>query len=685
MNILKFFKRKVKTAAAEAPAPAPVQKSSAERLHKTVMPNSTRASSLAGGAMSGSLMGGGYGGGVAVAEPPPPAAAPRTVSFGSATPASSLPPAVAMALEPRVERAIALSLVDVVENMPAGLVRELTAEDKTQRVLINAAELERGMANGRPTVLLGAVYQQLPEIFVRPVESGDTTKVQLPFQKVLEQFTALQVRGDQAREQAVPQVETPFLRVTLEDNSKFGIPMEPLETTAAPPVKMEPATAETLAAAEPEPAAAAIRLNIPSPSPAPASSSAPAPIPFRLTPAEAPSAAAASAAPAPANIDAAPARIPFKLSPNGTDAPASEKVPASHGPSVPTSSPAPAAPARIPFKLDTAKSGEPWITKESLGNDSTPAAAESAADAEPQQPTEQKISLALEPILENLTPFQLLGEPGEIPSIARVELPFSIVEPQLASGRVVITPAQFAEAMPEEYRHLFNADVPAATVQLPLQEVLKNLPATSLRIREDQVEQEKGVEFVTPFSATAEEDAKRFKVAAAPVAKQSPAAPKAEPEKTETTPEPIVDEAAAPAVEPEPQTEAAPAPEPAAEPSDAKAAMAELTALHGVRACALTFGDGLTLAGSLPEELDADGLCALAPSVMQRLQNHTAGTKLGGLRSMTLHTGEATLTFFMHDNLCLAAMHANGELAAEVRDRMARAVHELSEKYSNPA
>ena len=46
-------------------------------------------------------------------------------------------------------------------------------------------------------------------------------KCSLPFEKVLEQFTSLQVRSDQERHQAVPQVETPFLKVTLEDNSAF--------------------------------------------------------------------------------------------------------------------------------------------------------------------------------------------------------------------------------------------------------------------------------------------------------------------------------------------------------------------------------------------------------------------------------------------------------------------------------
>jgi hypothetical protein len=50
---------------------------------------------------------------------------------------------------------------------------------------------------------------------------------------------------------------------------------------------------------------------------------------------------------------------------------------------------------------------------------------------------------------------------------------------------------------------------------------------------------------------------------------------------------------------------------------------------------------------------------------------------------MTLHCLKGAVTFFMHENLCLAALHA-GDLAAEVREKLSRVVHELSRKYSHP-
>ena len=96
------------------------------------------------------------------------------------------------------------------------------------------------------------------------------------------------------------------------------------------------------------------------------------------------------------------------------------------------------------------------------------------------------------------------------------------------------------------------------------------------------------------------------------------------------------------------------------------------------------FGDGLSLAGSLPAELETDGICAMAPSLMQRIENHLVDTKLGPLRGMTLSCVKGAITFYMHENLCLAALHSDVDLPGESRDRLGRIVHELSRKYSHP-
>ena len=663
---LSFFKKvkdqamamKERPAAAVTPI-APLEKPSSERFSKTVMPNATRTlppqdpfemaarSSAMGGQMSGP----------AVAP-----AASNSIPFGPAPPRQrDLPPAVALALEPRVERVISLDLADVAAQIPGDYIKPIESIDGTRRILVNASEVERGMAKGKPAVSLATIYQQVPEIFLRSVAPTDEAQVRLPFEKVLEQFTKLQVRSDQERHQAVPQVETPFLQVTLEDNSRFGTTIEAVETADLPPVRIEPPTAEAFAAAEPEAAtngfvqhAASERTSTP------------------------------------------PTRIPFKLSPNGTGGSAPESVPASSGPSVPTRFPSALEPTRIPFKItapsdDLRPKDEPWLTAESLAASAEkPVAPAPESNAEvtvaPESKPEVKITLALRPILQGLPPFQLSGDPGSVPPETVVELPFSLIEPQLASGRISLSPAAFVSALPAEHRGLFKAGEAAGDVILPLHDVLNNLPMASLRMREDQVEQDVGANFATPFSAKAEEDAKRFNLAGTAVPKPTVMPMALPPLETPPAAPPETPAVAAPVRNPfdlQPRTPLQVALE-TDEKLDAKGVVAEINKLSGVKASALMFGDGLSLAGSLPAEYETDGLCAMAPSLMQRIENHMVETKLGSLRGMTLACAKGSVTFFMHENLCLAALHTGDELAAEVREKLARVVHELSRKYSHP-
>ena len=51
---------------------------------------------------------------------------------------------------------------------------------------------------------------------------------------------------------------------------------------------------------------------------------------------------------------------------------------------------------------------------------------------------------------------------------------------------------------------------------------------------------------------------------------------------------------------------------------------------------------------------------------------------------MTLHCALSTVTFFRYENICLAALHANGELTGDVRERLTKMVERLSRTYSQP-
>ena len=688
---LSYFKRGKSNGAAKQKAAAPVlpplEKPISERFSKTVMPNATRTLApqdpfeMAARATTLQIPG------AATAVAP---AAARTVSFSPNSSAMAaqrdLPPAVLLALEPQVERVISIELGDVLGEMPEGFVKPAESIDTTRRVLLKASEVEKAMASGKPTVALATVYQQMPEIFIRKIDPADTSELKLPFNKVLDAFANMHVRADQERAHAVPQVETPFLKVTLEDNETFGTRTEPLETFELPPVKMQPPTAEAFAAAEPEVAAEA-RLKM---SPPPST-----------------------------NGSNQPKRIPFKLSPNGTDAPAPESVPASSGPSVPSPLPSPLAPAphapetrdpevapslgsaapatkppvRIPFKMvvpppsieeEPKPKPEPWLTKESLEakDASSEQKVEPPVASEPARAAEVKISLPLLPILKSLPPMQLTGDPSCVPPDVRLELPFALIEPQLASGRISITAKVFEVSMPVSFRGLFQAGPGAVDVVLPLQEVLKNLPGSSLRMRDDQEEQDAGQNFATPFSAKAEEDAKRFNVPATPVAKPVAQEPVTDPEPT------VVAEVAESTTATEEAGRSPRTPLQVAlntdEKLDAKGVVALVNKIPGVKSCAILFGDGLSLAGSLPEELATDGICAMAPALMQRIENHLVDTKLGLLRGMTLSCVKGAITFYMHENLCLAALHAELDLPSETREKLSRIVHELSRKYSHP-
>ena len=219
MNIpfLRFFKRDKAGEGSVAVAPQPVasiEKPSAERLGKTFIPNSSRIVRLEPIANFPAPW---PGSSPAQTAPAPP----RKISLGGqgAIAVGPKDPASATA----AERTIALSLGDLVPNLPRELL-QLSQLDHERQVLLKAAEVERGMANGRPSVLLRAIYNAVPEFFINEVLSTDLREVALPFKKVVDQFASFQVRDDQVADQEYPQLETPFLQVTLEDNERFGKP-----------------------------------------------------------------------------------------------------------------------------------------------------------------------------------------------------------------------------------------------------------------------------------------------------------------------------------------------------------------------------------------------------------------------------------------------------------------------------
>ncbi|PYL36825.1 MAG: hypothetical protein DMF34_12480, partial [Verrucomicrobia bacterium] len=225
-----------------------VKKPASERLSKTVLPNATRSfsppdpfRSAAAGATT-----------TRTASAPLQLGAQRVTAAPKRSQSAHLPPALARALEPKLERTISLRIADFIERVPAGYIKPVEILDAAARVSLKASEIEKGMPENNPTIALPSLYQQVPEIFLRGVRPDDQTRVSLPYEKVLEQFKAAHVREDQMRDPAVPQLDTPILKATIQDSEKFGTKIEPIETTPLPAVPVRPATAESIAEAEPE-------------------------------------------------------------------------------------------------------------------------------------------------------------------------------------------------------------------------------------------------------------------------------------------------------------------------------------------------------------------------------------------------------------------------------------------------
>jgi predicted regulator of Ras-like GTPase activity (Roadblock/LC7/MglB family) len=314
------------------------------------------------------------------------------------------------------------------------------------------------------------------------------------------------------------------------------------------------------------------------------------------------------------------------------------------------------------------------------------------------------VTLPLRPILASLPPMQVAGDVASVPADAKISFRIALITPQLASGKVAISPKDFHAALPEQYRGLFLPDAVEAPVPLSLPHVLANLPGDSLRVREDQEVASQDEMFETPFLAKAKEDEERFArrrgTGLPTAAPEKPEVPKAEIPKLE--PSEVAKAEALKVTIPSPQ---APGLEPAetadrkvliptasgetsvtkpaeaAPKFDAKAAVAQACALPGVASCSVTFADGLIIAGNIPDEMHMEGLSAVAPTMLKKLQKHMCETQLGPLSCMTVHGEKSPVTFFSAGDLCLTAVHNGAELSAESRSELSRITQELSRTY----
>src|SRR5205085_1726223 len=154
LDLFKKFTGRFGTTAVEEPVasvtpPRTPKKAPSDRLSKTVLPHATRSFSAPDPFRSAA----GAGPGRNPNAPTMQLGSERITSAGKKA-QSSLPPALARALEPKLERAISLRIGDFLDRIPAGYIKPVEILDATARVTLKASEIEKGMPEKNPTISL---------------------------------------------------------------------------------------------------------------------------------------------------------------------------------------------------------------------------------------------------------------------------------------------------------------------------------------------------------------------------------------------------------------------------------------------------------------------------------------------------------------------------------------------------
>jgi hypothetical protein len=270
---------------------------------------------------------------------------------------------------------------------------------------------------------------------------------------------------------------------------------------------------------------------------------------------------------------------------------------------------------------------------------------------------ENEIKLPLKSILSVFPP-EL--EPPSMQSLsgteAEIALPLDLIQSQLANGRVVAPAEIFCRALPSHLKPYFEAIDPAAEIPIPLQEIFPRLPTRSIKLREDQEIDHPEETIPTPFSAHAEEDAKRFGQGSAepiPFANEMPK-PKDQPPKV--------------AVENDSQrlqaifmTD---------EPLDLAKTIEKVAELPGLRSCILSTSEGLKLAGSFSDASQEAAIAAFLPELFEQTRLKLETLHAGSLETITLCYGLHQLSTFVQRDLCLTVFHDHRPFKPGVREKV---------------
>jgi hypothetical protein len=316
----------------------------------------------------------------------------------------------------------------------------------------------------------------------------------------------------------------------------------------------------------------------------------------------------------------------------------------------------------------------------------------------------QNVRVALSPILRNLPPELNQAALHDVAgSNSEIELPFDLIRPQLANGQVTVPILTFLEAVPETVRVAFGNVDQSAQVPIPLKEIFRHLPSNALPVRADQEVDELRDPIDTPFTATAREDAERFRKATSTVAESEKNSPQLEdsaqlelgdsgksdnPEAATSPPEPT----APPAPEPV-KSEALTKPELdfsslqsvflTDERLDLPIIIDKVSGLPGLQTALLHTADGRRLSGAIGDERFEHAVLTLFPALFSQAKTQLNEQECSGLETLTFCWHQEQVSVFSDGRLCLSVRHSRRPFKPGVREKLSLIFSRLTEVLSS--
>jgi predicted regulator of Ras-like GTPase activity (Roadblock/LC7/MglB family) len=279
--------------------------------------------------------------------------------------------------------------------------------------------------------------------------------------------------------------------------------------------------------------------------------------------------------------------------------------------------------------------------------------------------SEKEITIRLDSVLSDFPP-EL-----ETPSIrslvgteVEIALPLGLIQSQLSHGRVIVPAEIFCRALPSDMKPYFATIDSAAEIPIPLREIFPQIPAEAIKLREDQETDGPEETIPTPFTAQAEEDAKRFSEIPASAALPADEAPQ-----PKVQPLRMAGKSDSKRLQSLFMTD---------EPLDLAKTIQKVAELPGLRACILITTDGQKLAGGLEDPDQEKVISTFLPELFQHTQSNLEELGAGALETITLCYRLHQLSTFVQGELCLTVFHDNRPFKPGVREKIQAVINELS-------